>query len=446
MAHAVQTLDWQFTNDDTTGYVALVPVDSAVDTTWNIAITTAVQRGDRPIVPKWVTIDNISNNGIVTILYGPLSFSVPQFQRLSFQLPLNTRSVQIISTVGVVNVWFSEKQVAADVLNQLLVSQTAVKTVIYGYLTYSLTTAQSAADQNAETLFKPTLGNINYNLLPITPTPIANGWLQYIKNEGTKKLTIIPNGADLVTYKNFDFTSASALTLRPGEFGILTCDGTKWHFEGNAFYFTGINVGVSIGQALTNNTLNLIFTNAAPATYSLLSLATTNIAYYIPIGNYGTSTVTIQPNGADTINGLFTAANPLVLRPGDGGVLSTDGVGWFYVGSQSYESAELAIVSGAVSSGTFAHGLFKKPTNAKTVLRCKTAELNYAVSDELDFGLIAYWNGANINSSLVMVVDATNIYYATQGGVLQYAIPDKNLGGMANITPARWKLVFFASA
>lgn len=202
-------------------------------------------------------------------------------------------------------------------------------------------------------------------------------------------------------------------------------------------------------QQLTdlNKTVQFVKPGAGTGAYNLLSIASGISNGWIQfIRNDSTVAADIQivPSGADTINGVFDAAHPLVLKPGDSGILSSSGTQWYFSGNISFESAEVAITAAALN--TLAHGLGKKPNSVIEVLRCKTAEINWSAGDELIVSHNIYFNSANTVHGDAVWFDATNLYIR-QDGSNSLAPGDKNTGGhTVNLTPANWRKVFYAQA
>lgn len=91
---------------------------------------------------------------------------------------------------------------------------------------------------------------------------------------------------------------------------------------------------------------------------------------------------------------------------------------------------------------TVAHGLGVLPKNLRVVLRCKTAQIGYAVDEEV---LVSGFNTSGLtDTGVTFSVDGTNIY-AVQGERIQLI---QKSGGTAfnagTITPASWRWVFEA--
>jgi hypothetical protein len=158
------------------------------------------------------------------------------------------------------------------------------------------------------------------------------------------------------------------------------------------------------------------------------------------IGNGGTlavrnsaasGDVTIDPDGADTLDGLTSR----LLRPGDAVILRCDGAEWRTVsGAYSFESAEQTLALSTVL--TAAHGLGVRPNYVRAVFRCKAADLNWAVGDEVDFNAVDWTYGASL------AADATNAV-ATLNQTYTPHIGNKTTAVGAAITYANWKLVFY---
>jgi len=239
---------WQVSSQNRQTYVAAFALAAATDTTFNLNIAQSVQGADHVVLPKYLTVDNINNNATITCLFGPFSFATPPYQRLTFSLPEGTPDIKVLVPSGSCSVVVAEEQVAEDTQSLLAISQTAVKTLIYGYVTYNVgPQTQQAGDQNSNVLFTPTIADMVYNLLPIS-TPIGNGWYQIVKNRGTKKVSITPSGGDLI---NSAYTSAAPLILNPGDSGVITSDGATWYFDGEVSFESADQTPVAAGSIMT---------------------------------------------------------------------------------------------------------------------------------------------------------------------------------------------------
>jgi len=102
--------------------------------------------------------------------------------------------------------------------------------------------------------------------------------------------------------------------------------------------------------------------------------------------------------------------------------------------SKSFKSTDQTVTVN--SKLTVAHGLGVVPELWKVVLKCTTAELNYAIGDEVIHGYADTVGASNVSTS----VNTTNFVLVIKDSV---RLPDKNSTfSMGVITPANWKWVF----
>ena len=117
--------------------------------------------------------------------------------------------------------------------------------------------------------------------------------------------------------------------------------------------------------------------------------------------------VTIDPNGAETLDGLATR----LLRPGDRVQLICDGTAWkTHRGAYSFVSSNQAYALNTIF--TVAHGLGERPTEFTLELVCTDAggDLGYAQNDIVEMDISGF--GPSYGS--VFRMDATNLTLHTQ--------------------------------
>lgn len=102
--------------------------------------------------------------------------------------------------------------------------------------------------------------------------------------------------------------------------------------------------------------------------------------------------------------------------------------------TESFQSTAITMTAGAI--GTVAHGLSGRPKVIYPYIRCKTAELNYAVGDEVLCPWQTNGYGINIASS-----GTANIRYMIQNNL---RISNATSVGDSDITYANWELFFRA--
>ncbi len=208
-------------------------------------------------------------------------------------------------------------------------------------------------------------------------------------------------------------------------------------------WFTTVAPGVGISIPVVTKTVNYTMLTAdkgseiafstGGVTLSLLAAATAGNGTVLIVRNAAASgDVTIDPSGSESLDGLTTRA----VRPGDRVMIRCDGSGWATIlGEYSYTTSEIALV--AAAGLTDAHGLGGTPDRIRTILRCKTAELGYAVGDEIE-AAYTFYNAYEHNN--VQVFSNTTNLRAIQG-MSKWWIAHATSGVVTVITAANWKLV-----
>lgn len=113
--------------------------------------------------------------------------------------------------------------------------------------------------------------------------------------------------------------------------------------------------------------------------------------------------------------------------------------GWAAAGSEaSYQSSAAAFVPGGLL--TLTHGLGVKPTRITAALVCKTANINYAVGDEIPYPVYATDSGGSTGLSVV----ATTTQIFVRMGISNHVILDKASGATTFFTAANWDIIIRA--
>lgn len=195
----------------------------AISTSYVINLQNAVTLGDRAINIAFAVIDNIAGGTAVSVTMGNLVFAVPPFTREVLGLPAGLQSLGVnVGTGGGVTVTLSDGKPINDQTNFLSIQQTAAATLVYQFVVYSVDQNQLSSDLNKTVLFLPTLANMTYSLL--LASIAGNGWLEFVYNQGTKAVDLAPTPPNTLN------GSAGAITLQPGESGVLQSDGAAWYF------------------------------------------------------------------------------------------------------------------------------------------------------------------------------------------------------------------------
>lgn len=107
MTTAISSLQWKpYQGAQGGSLIANVALDSAVDTAFNVPMS-APYSNQNPMYADGVIIDNTQNNGIVTVVAGPLTTTISQFSRDFVALDKNIGgTILVLFTVGQVNLLF----------------------------------------------------------------------------------------------------------------------------------------------------------------------------------------------------------------------------------------------------------------------------------------------------------------------------------------------------
>jgi hypothetical protein len=149
-----------------------------------------------------------------------------------------------------------------------------------------------------------------------------------------------------------------------------------------------------------------------------------------------TRSVTVDPNGAELIDGVATRIGCQGTRV----TIMCDGTGWRTVGGAwRYFSGDQTITSGGPI--TLAHGLGIRPKTWWLELRCTTAENGYSVGDI--YGDRQH-TSSNVSTGVSATLDATNLNVRYGAAAATFTILNKTTGADANITNANWRARFWA--
>lgn len=195
-------------------------------------------------------------------------------------------------------------------------------------------------------------------------------------------------------------------------------------------------VGGTVVATDGGGTIN--FTTAG-VTLALTAAATLGAGFSVSVYNSAaTGVVTIDPNGAETLDGQATRK----ISPGDRVTIQSDGTNWITkTGEYSFTSADQTITLS--SALTIAHGLGVLPKYTNMWLKCTNAAgaNGYAQND-----LIAI-SGTTVNiaaGDIFTATDATSLSVIFGGTAL--AISPKTGGAQVGITTTNYAIVVRAVA
>lgn len=99
-------------------------------------------------------------------------------------------------------------------------------------------------------------------------------------------------------------------------------------------------------------------------------------------------------------------------------------------------------ITGAGKPIDAAHGFATVPRYVKAVLVCTTANLNYAIGDEV--GVDPTWDGWLTAPALFTFGNSTNVGVVVRNTAAGWSIANKTTGTLAAITPGSWTLKIYA--
>ena len=192
-------------------------------------------------------------------------------------------------------------------------------------------------------------------IIDVTPTGAYSIFMPPGNETGVGQTTLFNNlGPDTITIK--DSTGGTLISISQGQqWQIYLTDNTtaagSWRVfrygaataQAQASALAGLGLvaqGSVLSQAYPTVTFNANYTAGSPdraafyvwtggvGTLTLPAAAGVGNGFFLAARNGGSGNLTIDPAGAELINGGAT----LVLRPGDSAVCNSDGIGWYTVG------------------------------------------------------------------------------------------------------------------
>jgi len=198
------------------------------------------------------------------------------------------------------------------------------------------------------------------------------------------------------------------------------------------------------GTAVAGNALDLALVQKDSATNTLVLGNGTAVTLAVAGGGTGSTTAAgaltnlgAAPLASPTFTGV-PAASTAAAGTNTTQVATTAFVnttvndGW-------WESAEQTITLNTTI--TVAHGLARTPKDVQCFLRCKTAELGYAIDDEVNFSVNNASTGSSYNVNPNITRNGTNVITRITQNVTVITL---STGAIAPITLANWKVVFRA--
>jgi hypothetical protein len=168
-----------------------------------------------------------------------------------------------------------------------------------------------------------TSGTFTVTLL--APSSAGIGFEQVIRNSGTGVITVDPVGAETID-------GAATLLLYTGDVCFIVCDGTNWISVARWSATETIQAKTSAYTVVNADRGTIIDATSGTFTLTLTAAATLGSGFNFIARNSGAGVVTIDPNAAETVDGVAT----LLLFPGQAIKLVCDGSNWKSVAANTY--------------------------------------------------------------------------------------------------------------
>jgi hypothetical protein len=290
----------------------------------------------------------------------------------------------------------------------------------------------SAADATYKKVPLSSLALPNTGLIGDLPLLASSNFLQSafvpILNDGTNNK--VPISTLLEGWSLYPFTNRTATTTQTNEDKLLIWDSAA-----------GVNKTITVQAWFTNPPASSTFTNEDSFLYwssvtnatdgtngRLKRLTLSGLWTNPPITTVWTNTDTI-PIWSTATNGPG-GTNPTMARVAISSLLQT----------RTFTTAEF-LLPGPNNTTNLAHNLPGTPQSVFWVLVCKTADLNYAIEDELAFTSFVD-TGGNGRNPFVPGANTTNIF-VLQGDNARTR--NKTTANLENITAASWRIKAYAT-
>ncbi len=269
-----------------------------------------------------------------------------------------------------------------------------------------------------------------------------------VKNAAGTQILSVPIGTTWQIYLTNNTTEAG--TWRTFQYGAAASSVNASALAGAGI----IAIGATLAQAYPTSTFNTNYTagvgdrattfiwTGGAGTLGLPAAATVSNNWFIQIRNEGTGTLTVDPAGSETINGLTT----LNFDQGDSALIVTDGVEFYTIGfgqaavfAFDYTSINVAGTGNYVLSGAelnrIAYSFTGVLTGNRNIIVPNTVQQYWVANNTTGSYTFTVKTAAGTGVSVVagsrtiMYCDGTNVVAADTGGVsLPVAISEGGTG------------------
>lgn len=296
-------------------------------------------------------------------------------------------------------------------------------------------------DAAGNTIATVTAGVRQYLYL-VSNTTAAGTWRTFVMGVGTST----PDAASLAGLGLF----VNGTTLRVGQ--------------------TVTTTAVDPAPGFSDLSKTFVWTGGA-GTLSLPALATAGSTWFVSVANQGTGVLTVDPNGAETIDG----ASSITLQPNESCVLHAGATSWYTVGRGRAVQFNISLLSKSVTGGSVvltsgeASNVAQKYsgmlTSNCTVTLPSVVQVYYVRNDTTGSFSLTFTCGAGLQvavaqgSSAILLTDGTNVYNMGGGSsssssttlvreakTANYTLVVADQGKLIDCTSGTFTLTFSAAA
>ena len=191
---------------------------------------------------------------------------------------------------------------------------------------YSITLPPADNTGTGQTML---FNNVN-GLYSFTVKDAAGGTLATVNFGEQWQIYLSDNSTAAGTWRVFRY-GASTATVQPSSLAGagLTASGSTLAQSAPVTSFNAGSLSGGVFSISTANRANVyVWTDTGTATVALPSAVDAGNGWFVSIRNEGGGSLTINPAGIETINGLAT----ITLNPNDSATIHTDGLTWYTVG------------------------------------------------------------------------------------------------------------------
>ena len=264
---------------------------------------------------------------------------------------------------------------------------------------------------------------------------VSDGETTLIRNTGAETLTVqksdasalatIAAGAAVMLYVTDNSTVAGVWGVVTYGTGSSTADATT--LAGLGLAVSGSTLTAAYTSEIKSSSFSIdangrakfyVYTGGA-GTVSLPLVSSAGVSFFFLIRNSGTGTLTIDPNGSETIDGLTTVG----LNPGESTIIACSGTAWFTVGqgrSMLYQFTQLVKDVSAAGSFTLT------PVEASNKLLTFT--------------------GSPASAVTIVVPDVVSIYYIYNDLTTVQSVTVKTAAGASYVVPQGQRAIVFCDS